>query len=90
MQEGYEKNKKFVQQKLSEIIKNLRLKQNKSISLISNEIGMTKSMWADLEKAIKDPQLTTLLRIAEGLEIPLSRIILQLEKSLGKEFSLIS
>ena len=51
---------------------------------------MTKSMWADLEKAIKDPQLTTLLRIAEGLEVPLSRIIIELENTLGREFSLIS
>ncbi|MBQ8460063.1 helix-turn-helix transcriptional regulator [bacterium] len=86
----YLKNKKIVQQKISEIIKRYRLEQHKSISLISNEIGMTKSMWADLEKAIKDPQLTTLLRIAEGLEVPLSRIIIELENTLGREFSLIS
>lgn len=49
--------------------------KNKSISLISAEIGMTKSMWADTEKSIKDPQFTTLWRIAEGLEIPLSKLI---------------
>lgn len=46
-------------------------------------------MWADLEKSIKDPQLSTLWRIAEGLEIPLSTIIKELEKNLGKDFSLI-
>lgn len=50
---------------------------------------MTKSMWADLEKAIKDPQLTTLWRISEGLEIPLSTLIKELEKNLGEDFSLI-
>ena len=46
-------------------------------------------MWADLEKSIKDPQLSTLWRITEGLEIPLSTIIKELEKNLGKDFSLI-
>ncbi len=46
-------------------------------------------MWADLEKSIKDPQLSTLWRIAEGLKIPLSTIIKELEKNLGKDFSLI-
>lgn len=89
MQETYLKNKKIIQNNLSEIIKRHRLNKKKSISLISDEIGMTKSMWADLEKAIKDPQLTTLWRIAEGLEIPLSTLIKELEKNLEEDFSLI-
>lgn len=89
MQQSYTDNKSKLQKAISEIIKAHRLEQNKSISLVSNEIGMTKSMWADLEKSIKDPQLSTLWRIAEGLEIPLSTIIKELEKNLGKDFSLI-
>lgn len=89
MQQSYTDNKSKLQKAISEIIKPHRLEQNKSISLVSNEIGMTKSMWADLEKSIKDPQLSTLWRIAEGLEIPLSTIIKELEKNLGKDFSLI-
>lgn len=74
---------------VGQIVKQSRLKQNKSISLISAEIGMTKSMWADLEKGIKDPQLTTLIRIAEGLNINTSEIIIKLENELGKDFSFI-
>lgn len=89
MQQSYTDNKSKLQKAISGIIKTHRLEQNKSISLVSNEIGMTKSMWADLEKSIKDPQLSTLWRIAEGLEIPLSTIIKELEKNLGKDFSLI-
>ena len=89
MQQSYTDNKNKKQKAISEVIKTHRLEQNKSISLVSNEIGMTKSMWADLEKSIKDPQLSTLWRIAEGLEIPLSTIIKELEKNLGKDFSLI-
>lgn len=89
MQDVYLKNKKQLQKALSEIIKKHRLNKNKSISLISDEIGMTKSMWADLEKSIKDPQLSTLWRISEALDIPLSVIVIELEKALGKDFTLI-
>ena len=46
-------------------------------------------MWADLEKAIKDPQLSTLWRVSEALDIPLSVIVIELEKALGKDFTLI-
>ena len=89
MQDVYLKNKKIMQKALSEIIRKHRPDQNKSISLISDEIGMTKSMWADLEKSIKDPQLSTLWRISEALDIPMSTIIIELEKVLGKDFTLI-
>jgi len=89
MQVGYIKNKQILQDKISKIIKTHRLAKKKSISLISDEISMTKSMWADLEKAIKDPQLSTLWRISEGLEIPLSVLIKELEASLDKDFTLI-
>lgn len=74
---------------IGKIVKNSRTAQNKSISLISAEIGMTKSMWADLEKGIKDPQLSTIIRIAEALNINASELLAELEKELGKDFSLI-
>ena len=90
MQDVYFMNKKKMQQALSTIIKKYRLEQNKSISLISDEIGMTKSMWADLEKSIKDPQLSTLWRISEALDVPMSKIIIELEELLGKNFTLIN
>ena len=51
---------------------------------------MTKSMWADLEKSIKDPQLSTLWRISEALDIPLSVIVIELENALGEGFSLVN
>ena len=90
MQEVYLKNKKLMQQTLSSIIKKYRIERNKSISLISDEIGMTKSMWADLEKSIKDPQLSTLWRISEALDIPLSVIVIELENALVEGFSLVN
>ena len=83
------KERQIVKLEIGKIIKKHRAKQNKSISLISAEIGMTKSMWADLEKGIKDPQLSTLLRISEALNIKLSEIISELESQLGNNFSMI-
>lgn len=89
MQYFYEKEKKLLQLALAKIIQNHRKINKKSISLICNETEMTKSLWADLEHGKKDPQLTTLWRIAEALELPLSQIIKELEQSLGQDFSMI-
>ncbi len=87
MQEFLQK-KNFFQKILAEKIKEIRLSQNKSISLISAEIGMTKSMWADMEKGIKDPQISTLKRMAEGMDIKLSQLIAYCEDELGQDFLL--
>ncbi|MFR1673143.1 MAG: helix-turn-helix domain-containing protein [Candidatus Gastranaerophilaceae bacterium] len=89
MQENLEIRRRKYKQQLGLIIKELRKQKKKSISLISAEIGMTKSMWADLEKGIKDPQFSTVLRIAEALNFPASEISKELEKRLGEDFSLI-
>ena len=82
----FEKN---FQKLIGEIIKQHRIKCGKSISLISAEIGMTKSMWADLEKGIKDPQLSTIWRICEGLNIPASGLMQEFEIILGNNFTFL-
>lgn len=87
MQESYQENKILFQKRIGEIIKKHRIQKGKSISLISAEIGMTKSMWADLEKGIKDPQLSTLWRICEGLDISISEILKEIEEVLGENFT---
>ena len=89
MQHYIESRRKVLKSAIAEIIKENRIRQHKSISLMCAEIGMTKSMWADLEKGIKDPQLSTLYRIAEAMNIPLSCLTIELEKKLGKNFSFI-
>ncbi len=89
MQDLFQENKILMQNTLGQLIKSLRKKTNKSITLLTAEVGMTKSLLADTEKGIKDPQLSTLWRIAQGLNIPLSDIIKLLENELGEEFSLI-
>ena len=84
----YVSKKNKYKKALGLIIKQEREKTHKSISLISDEIDMTKSMWADLEKGIKDPQLSTVIRIAEALNIKTSEIIKKMEQELGEEFLL--
>ncbi len=74
---------------LAQVVKRHRKEQQKSISKISAEIMMTKSMWTDLESGIKDPQLTTIWKISEALNIPLENIIKEIKDILGKDFTLI-
>ncbi len=78
MQQAKEKLKK----QLAKKINSYRLKTGKSISILSNEVNLSKSIWSDLEKGKKDPQFSTLWRIAESLDIPLSKIVLELEEEL--------
>ena len=68
------------------VIKNLR---NKSITKSADEIGMGKSIWADLEQGVKDPQFSTLWRIAEGLDIRPHQLVKLIEESLGEDFSFL-
>lgn len=81
-------SKKLLQQAVAKIVKKHRLAQNKSLSKISAEIIMTKSMWNDLEKGIKDPQLSTIWRVSEALDIPVDELICEIKTELGTDFSL--
>lgn len=78
--------KRELQSAIAKVVKNLR---KKSITKSTDEIGMGKSIWADLENGIKDPQFSTLWRIAEGLEIKLSELVKLIEEELGEGFSFI-
>ena len=78
--------KKEFQKAIANVVKNQR---KKSITKSADEIGMGKSLWADLENGIKDPQLSTLWRIAEGLDIKPHILIELIEKELGENFSFL-
>lgn len=78
--------KKELQLAIAKVVKAHR---KKSITKSADEIGMGKSLWADLENGIKDPQISTLWRIAEGLEIKPHILIKLVEDELGKNFSFI-
>ena len=82
-------NRVVLQKLLANCIKKQRLKMNKSISLISAEVGMPKSMWSDMEQGKKDPQLSTLWRISEGLNMTLVELIKNASKGLPENFTII-
>ena len=82
-----EKRLKF-QNALAKIIKSHRQELQLSMTKSSHKINLTKSIWSELEAGNRDPQLSTIWRIAEALNIPLSQIIIELEQELGKNFFL--
>lgn len=81
----YKKQK--LQTALGKVVKELR--KNKSISRLSNEIDLSKSVWADLEQGKKDIQLSTFWRIAEALDVSQTFLINMLEEELGKDFTFL-
>ena len=80
------KVKKELQNAIAKVVKKQR---KKSITKSADEIGMGKSLWADLENGIKDPQFSTLWRIAEGLDIKPHELIELVENELGDNFSFL-
>lgn len=82
-----DKKLKF-QNALAKIIKKYRENSHLSMTKTSDEIGLTKSIWSNVEAGRRDPQLTTIWRMAEALNVPLSQIITELETTLGKDFFL--
>ena len=78
--------KKELQKAIAKVVKEHR---TKSITKSADEIAMGKSMWADLENGIKDPQLSTLWRIAEGLDIKPHILIKMIEDEVGENFSFL-
>lgn len=79
--------KQKLQNALATVVKKYR--KNKSISLLSNEIDLSKSIWSELEKGNKDIQLSTFWRIAEALDIQPNILIKEIETELGKDFSFL-
>ena len=76
-----------LQKELATVIKKYRKEQ--SISQLANEIDLSKSIWAGIEKGERDVQLSTFWRIAEALNIKPSQLLQSIESRLGDEFSFL-
>lgn len=71
------------------IIKAYRLKQNKSIYKISAECSIHKDTWRLIENGlVKDIKISSLWKIAEGLELNPEDLLKELKDALGKEFTI--
>ncbi len=65
----------------------VKMHRTKSITKCADELGMGKSIWADLENGIKDPQMSTFWRISEAFDIKPHELLSEVEEVLGEQFS---
>jgi len=66
-----------------------KLRGNRSQFIFSSENDISISIISTIERGLKDPQLTTLYKIANALNMSLSDFIKELENNLPENFSLI-
>ena len=88
MQESSKNKTSQLIKTLGTIIKKHRKSQGKTIYKISAEAELPKATWRELELGLKNFRFTTLWKIAEGLDIPLSTLMNELIDTLGENFSL--
>ena len=65
-----------------------KLKGNKSQYAISGEYGIPQSVLSDLERGIKDPQLSTVMKISEALGLRIDEFMTKLLEELPENFKL--
>lgn len=74
---------------LGKIIKKHRLRQNKTMYKISAECSMHKDSWRVIEKGlVNDIKISSLWKMAEGLDIPPADIVAEIQNELGENFSI--
>ena len=82
-------NRKKILNAVSKVIKNYRIKTQKSITLISYEVNLAKSVWSDVESGKSDMQLTTFWRIAEALDTTPEELIKSISQEIDQPISFI-
>ncbi len=87
MQLSKKEKKQIVPNALAEVLKEKR--GAKSQFVFSSENDISISIISSIERGLKDPQLTTVFKLAEALDIPCNEFISLLLKKLPKDFYLI-
>ena len=82
-----DKNKKQILKLLGKHARELRGERSQFILASENDISV--SIISTIERAMKDPQLTTVFKLAEALNIKPSEFIKLIENDLPKNFSMI-
>jgi len=77
--------KKIIFMAIAKTVKRLRGK--KSQFMLGAEYDIPSSVLSDLERAVKDPQLTTLFKLAGAFGLSISAFMSELEKELPENFS---
>ena len=74
---------------LGKIIRKHRLEQKKTMYRISAECSIHKDTWRLIEKGmVRDIKISSLWKIAEGLDIEPENLIKEVKDALGKNFSI--
>ncbi len=81
------KNKKLILEALAKITKELR--GDKSQFMFCSENDISTSIISTVERVLKDPQITTVFKIAEAFDMKTSEFIKLIENELPEDFSLI-
>lgn len=77
--------KKIIFSAIAKTVKRLRGK--KSQFMLGAEYDIPSSVLSDLERAVKDPQLTTLFKLSGAFGLTISQFMKELEKDLPENFS---
>ena len=89
MQHVNSKKSELIFKALSEVLKEERIKQNKSIRILADEFDLQKSLISRLENCVNEPKLISLWSVCEALGLKPSELMKRIEKYLPKDFSLI-
>ena len=81
-----EEKKKLICNALAKTVKDLRGK--KSQFILGAEYDIPSSVISDIERAVKDPQLTTLFKLANAFGLSISQFLKILETNLPEDFSI--
>ena len=79
-----EEKRKIILKALSKTIK--RLRGSKSQKLLGDEFDIPSSVISDIEREIKDPQLTTIFKLAGAFGLSISEFMIELEKDLPEKY----
>ena len=77
--------KKIIYSAIGKTVK--RLRGTKSQFMLGAEYDIPSSVLSDLERGVKDPQLTTLFKIAGAFDLSISEFMKELEKELPENFT---
>ena len=80
-----ENKKKIIRAAIAKTSK--RLRGNKSQFILGAEYDIPSSVLSDLERGVKDPQLTTVFKLANAFNMKVSDFIKEVEVELPKGFS---
>jgi len=89
MQHANTKKAQIIFKILADLIREERMRRNKSQRVLADEYDIQKSMLSRIENGLNEPKLVSLMTICEALEIKMSELFAKLEERIPKDFSLI-